>query len=114
MTLLLNAALPLMLLVIAIATVMFAKGSNNRIITAIKGISCAAALIVVYGAIQPSYMPKGKAPAMAKVPIEYSDSVIQDRLLKPISAEDSQQKVDNMLTVRQEAKKILSENSDKN
>ncbi|MFM7812600.1 MAG: hypothetical protein ACKO7M_13065 [Acinetobacter junii] len=66
--------------------------------------------IVVYGAIQPSYLPKGTAPAMSKVPIEQREVVLQDRLLKPMSEEDRQKRVDEILTVRDEVKQVLEQN----
>lgn len=114
MIVLLNLILPtLILLVLAVGYHYFKKArtqiKKQRVV--IITLFVAVLVVIVYGAIQPSYMPKGKAPVMSKVPVEYTDAVIQDRLLKPRTEAEAQRKVDEMLTVREEAKKILKENN---
>jgi hypothetical protein len=67
-------------------------------------------VFIVYSTIQPSYMPKGGVPNMSRVPIEHSDAVMQDRLLKPMSEEDRQKRVEEIITVREEVKAVLEKN----
>lgn len=112
MVVLLNLALPLLIVVISsIGYYYFNKTRSQKkkirigVITMLLNI----VFFLAYAMVQPSYMPKGKAPAMSKVPVEYTDAVIQDRLLKPRTEAEAQQKVDELLTVREEAKKLLEE-----
>lgn len=47
----------------------------------------AVLFVVVYGAIQPSYMPKGTVKTYTPPPFERVDTPMVDRVLKPKSAE---------------------------
>jgi len=112
MILLLNLALPILLLIIAIATVLFAKKSNNRSLTVGKGLIAAFFVTLTYVSVQPSYMPKGKAPTMPRVPIEFEELQVQDRLLKPMAEQERQQRVNELITVRDEVKAVLDKSKD--
>lgn len=113
MVLLLNLLLPTIILFICwIGTKNFkrAVGDQAKIFSAVKTIFAILLVVFVYSTIQPSYLPKGAAPAMSKVPIEQREVVLQDRLLKPMAEEDRQKRVDEILTVRDEVKQVLEQN----
>jgi len=73
-------------------------------------------LLYLYQAVQPNYLPKGKAPVMQRTEI-YSttpEPVIQDRLLKPeLTPEESSEKLNNLLDYRSRVREVL-ENNDAN
>ena len=48
---------------------------------------------------------------MRKVPIEHEEMLAQDRLLKPLSEQERQKRVNELLTVREEVKAVLDNNS---
>lgn len=82
----------------------------------VKGavISAALALLVLalYANIQPSYLPKGTVPALSRVPIEQPQArEMENRLKEPMSEEKRQQRVDEIITVRDEIKEILQTDS---
>jgi amino acid transporter len=113
MIIILNLLLPVILSFIAyIGFRKSKKYESNYDKCKVGGITVGIMVLVfiVYSTIQPSYMPKGTAPVMSKVPIEHSDAVIQDRLLKPMSEEDRQKRVDEIITVRDEVKQVLEQN----
>lgn len=116
MVVFLNLLLPILILIICwIGSSKLKKAADDKtkIFVIVKTIFAIVITVVTYSMVQPSYMPKGKAPVMSKVPVEYTDAVIQDRLLKPRTEAEAQQKVDEMLTVRDEAKKILEDSKKK-
>lgn len=64
-------------------------------------------VVIIYNTIQPSYLPKGEAPKMVGVPYESYEYEVRDLSVKPLSKEDSKQRVDSLITVREEVKAIL-------
>lgn len=75
---------------------------------AAAGMASALFVTILYANIQPSYLPKGKVPAMKRVPYEKpSEAKIEDRLLKPMSEEDRQKRVDEIITVRSEVLEVI-------
>lgn len=113
MVLLFNLLVPLVLLVIAYFGYKKVKQqtkTKDKFKFGFIYAGVAYFFIAFYGAVQPSYLPKGTAPAMSKVPIEHREVEIRDRLLKPMSEEDRQKRVDEILTVRDEVKQVLEQN----
>lgn len=105
MVLMLNFLLAALLILIALATYWRRKKGWKA---AAVGVASALFVTIVYANIQPSYLPKGKAPAMKRVPIEKpAEAKIEDRLLKPMSEEDRQKRVDEIITVRSEVLEVL-------
>ena len=86
------------------------KNQNKKVKIGVITMLLNIGFFFVYGMIQPSYLPKGTAPAMNKVPIEQREVVLQDRLLKPMSEEDRQKRIDEIITVRNEVKEVLEKN----
>ena len=109
--LLLNLLLPVIMFVGAML-LLWRYNKTKKISTGIKGL---VALIVVgylYTMALPSYLPKGTAPVMAKVPIEDKEVELKDKLRKPdLSKEEREKRVDELLTVRKEAAEILSKDN---
>lgn len=113
MVLLLNLLLPTIILFICwIGAKNFKKavGDQAKIFSVVKTIFVILLVVFIYSTIQPSYLPKGTAPAMGKVPFENREVQVQDRLLKPMSEEDRQKRVEEILTVRDEVKQVLEQN----
>lgn len=114
MVLLLNLLLPLLLLVILLfgyVRLGKKKTYTEKVKTGALTLIAMIATILLYANIQPSYMPKGTVPNMSKVPITTNnEAIIQDRLLKPMSEENRQKRVDEILTVRDEVKDVLKKN----
>lgn len=105
MVLMLNFLLAALLIFIALAAYWFRKKGWKA---GVAGVASALFVTIVYANIQPSYLPKGKAPAMKRVPIEKStEAKIEDRLLKPMSEEDRQKRVDEIITVRSEVLEVI-------
>lgn len=76
--------------------------------TAVTGI-IAFLCMSIYQGIQPSYLPKGDVPSMTRVPITQSKDIeVQDRLLKPMDEAKRQERVEEIITVREEVNTILS------
>lgn len=81
-------------------------GVKGAILSAIA----AFLLLALYTNIQPSYLPKGTVPALSRVPIEQPKvRDIENRLKEPMSEEQRQQRVDEIITVRDEIKHILAD-----
>ena len=115
MVLLFNLALPITLLIIAATGWWrFNRAANKKAVIVVTA-TVMAAVTILYANIQPSYMPKGKAPAMVRMPLEQKDTQLNDLLLKPLPAEERQQRVNELITVREEVKAVLAEkNNDGN
>lgn len=105
MVLMLNFLLASLLILIALVAYL---NRNKGWKAAAAGVASALFVTIVYANIQPSYLPKGKVPAMKRVPIENpAEAKIEDRLLKPVSEEDRQKRVDEIITVRSEVLGVL-------
>lgn len=84
MIVLLNVVLPVILAFI----LYFAYKNKSWKILAI-----APLLVVIYGFVQPSYMPKGTVKALPNPEFHASSKQITDRVAKPVSAEDRDAKM---------------------
>lgn len=65
----------------------------------------AIVFVIVYGLLQPSYMPKGTVKALPNAEFKVENKVIQDRVLKPMSSEDRSARmaeVEELATKRRE------------
>lgn len=101
MVLFLNILLPLlMLIILAIGMWRYKKTKNKW--TAVKIGVTIVVVILGYSLIQPSYIPKGKAPRMQGVTFEQKEVTIKDNLTKP-----KERDVNHTITVREEVKEIL-------
>lgn len=76
----LNYALPILLLIVA-----FIGYKTKKYIASVM---VALALVIVYQAVQPTYIPKGTVPAMQIKQTEYVDKPIVDRTRKVLSPEE--------------------------
>ena len=61
-------------------------------------------VLMSYMLIQPSYLPKGKAPRMQGVTFEQKEVELKDRLSKP-----KERNINETITVKEEVKNILKE-----
>lgn len=97
-------------LIIVLVAVILGYFSYQKL--GVKGAVISAALallaLTLYTNIQPSYLPKGSVPALSRMPIEQPmEREIKNRLKEPMSEEKRQQRVDEIITVREEIKEIL-------
>ena len=107
MTFLLNI-IPVLLSAICIGLVIFfikRKQSRKALITSVVML----AVIMLYGQIQPSYMPKTGVPPLRVMPIESTPTEMQDTLLSPqLTTEEREAHFDkNVVTFKEEVKEIL-------
>lgn len=65
-------------------------------------------VLMSYMLIQPSYLPKGKAPRIQGVVIEQKEVELKDNLSKP-----EERNIDKTITVREEVKEILNNKEEK-
>jgi hypothetical protein len=101
--------LPLGLLLIGYITYLFVKGSKNKPVTAMKGALVMLVFSLVYSMIQPSYIPKTEVKALPKVPEALvKDIPVENRLLSPMQKEERQERVEALLTNKDEVKDILN------
>lgn len=106
MVLVLNFLLAALLILIALVSYWNRKKGWKA---AAWGMGSALFVTIIYANIQPSYLPKGKVPVMKRVPYENPvEAEIEDRLLKPMSEEDRQKRVDEIITVRSEISEVLN------
>lgn len=103
MVLLLNILLPLILLSIIFVGYKFYLKSKNKLNTIVKTLVCILSVTVMYGLIQPSYLPKGTVKSLPKVVIEDKQLEMNNVLSKP-----EERDVSKTLTVREEVKNILN------
>ncbi len=79
MVLLLNLLLPAIILVICWVGSKYlkkAKTDQDKLFVVVKTIFAILFSAIIYSVLHPSYLPKGTAPAMSKVPIEHREFVV--------------------------------------
>lgn len=117
MVLLLNLLLPALLIIIfLIGLKKFNKETDNnkKIKNACVTLIIMLTVFIVYSNVQPSYLPKGSVPNLQKVPIELNSSKPVQNLTQGRTDEQRQQRVEEIITVRDEVKRILEENNKDN
>ena len=72
-------------------------------------------LVVLYGQVQPSYMPKGTVKQLPVAEFKHSDAKIVDRSLKPKSSEEYQAHIEEQLQKIQDSleERIKSQSKEK-
>ena len=103
MVIVLNVFLPVLLLSVLAAGMWHYNKTKNKW-TVIKTGVIMVVVMMIYMLIQPSYLPKGKAPRMQGVAFEQKEVELKDNLSKP-KARD----VNETITVKEEVKNILKE-----
>lgn len=107
MVLFLNILLPLLMFVI-LATGMWRYKKTKNKWTVVKTGVIMVVVMLGYSLIQPSYIPKGKAPRMQDVTFEQKEVSIKDNLTKP-----NRRYINQTITVRKEVKEILTNKEEK-
>ena len=103
MVIILNVLLPvLMLSVLAAGMWRYNKTKNKW--TVVKTGIIMVVVMMVYMLIQPSYLPKGKAPRMQGVTFEQKEVELKDNLSKP-----KERDINKTITIKEEVKNILKE-----
>ena len=101
MVIILNVLLPVLLLsVLAAGMWRYNKTKNKRTVINTGVIMVVA--MMIYMLIQPSYLPKRKAPRMQGVTFEQKEVELKDNLSKP-----KERDVNETITVKEEVKNIL-------
>ena len=103
MVIILNVLLPVLLLSVLAAGMWQYNKTKNKW-TVIKTGVIMIAVMMVYMLIQPSYLPKGKAPRMQGVTFEQKEVELKDNLSKP-----KERDINETITIREEVKNILKE-----
>ncbi|ULG01760.1 hypothetical protein phiA047_0029 [Aeromonas phage phiA047] len=103
MVIILNVLLPVLLLS-ALAAGMWRYNKTKNKWTVIKTGIIMIAVMMIYMLIQPSYLPKGKAPRMQGVTFEQKEVELKDNLSKP-----KERDINETITVKEEVKNILKE-----
>lgn len=103
MVIILNVLLPVLLLSILAAGMWRYNKTKNKW-TVIKTGVIMIAVMMIYMLIQPSYLPKGKAPRMQGVTFEQKEVELKDNLSKP-----KERDINENITIKEEVKNILKE-----
>lgn len=103
MVIVLNVLLPVLLLSVLAAGMWRYNKTKNKW-TVIKTGVIMIMVMMVYMLIQPSYLPKGKAPRMQGVTFEQKEVELKDNLSKP-----EERDINKTITVKEEVKNILKE-----
>lgn len=112
MVILLNLLLGLIIGVVMIGGYLVYKRTKSPKVAPVV-VSLVCLIVIIYGNVQPSYMPKGTVPSMDRVPYDTEEYELQDLTVKPLSKEDSQKRLDKILTVRDEVKEIIEKGEKK-
>lgn len=103
MVIVLNVLLPVLLLSVLAAGMWRCNKTKNKW-TVVKTGVIMVVVMMVYMLIQPSYLPKGKAPRMQGVTFEQKEVELKDNLSKP-----EERDINDTITVRKEVQEILKE-----
>lgn len=103
MVIILNVLLPVLLLSVLAAGMWRYNKTKNKW-TAVKTGVIMVVVMMMYMLIQPSYLPKGKAPRMQGVTFEQKEVELKDNLSKP-----KERDINDTITVRKEVQEILKE-----
>lgn len=103
MVIILNVLLPILLLSVLAAGMWRYNKTKNKV-TVVKTGVIMIVVMIVYMLIQPSYLPKGKAPRMQGVTFEQKEVELKDNLSKP-----KERDINETITVKEEVKNILKE-----
>lgn len=111
MTFLLNI-IPILIALIGIGFVWYFQFKKKDFAKVVWSVFITACLLLVYQNIQPSYIPKTGVPPMVRMPLEETDKVVVDRILKPqMTTREREEHFDkNVLTYDDQIKEILKEN----
>lgn len=96
--------LPPVLLLSVLAAGMWRYNKTKNKWTVIKTGVIMIMVMMVYMLIQPSYLPKGKAPRMQGVTFEQKEVELKDNLSKP-----KERDINENITIKEEVKNILKE-----
>jgi len=103
MVIILNILLPVLLLSVLAAGMWRYNKTKNKLTVINTGVIMVVAMMI-YMLIQPSYLPKGKAPRMQGVTFEQKEVELKDSLSKP-----KERNINETITVKEEVKNILKE-----
>lgn len=103
MVIILNVLLPVLLLSVLAAGMWRYNKTKNKWTVVKTGVIMIVAMMV-YMLIQPSYLPKGKAPRMKGVTFEQKEVELKDNLSKP-----KERDINETITIKEEVKNILKE-----
>lgn len=103
MVIILNVLLPVLLLSVLAAGMWRYNKTKNKW-TVVKTGVIMVVVMIVYMLIQPSYLPKGKAPRMQGITFEQKEVELKDNLSKP-----KERDINETITIKKEVKNILKE-----
>lgn len=103
MVIVLNVLLPVLLLSVLAAGMWRYNKTKNKW-TVVKTGVIMVVVMMSYMLIQPSYLPKGKAPRMQGVTFEQKEVELKDNLSKP-----KERDINKTIPIKEEVKNILKE-----